>query len=268
MREATAEDYSGRVRRVQSYILDHLDEPLPLTHLASVACFSAFHFHRIFRGLVGESLSEHVRRLRLERAARRLKYGSANILEAALEAGYDSNEAFSRAFRNLLGLAPSEWRGEHVIAPESLPEVDVRVVRIDPEPVFSLRHNGNYASIGETWGAVSREAEIRGLLGPWTRAVGIAHDDPEITPVDKLRYDAALIVRQGSNGTLPAGDYITTEHRGRYDTLNASYAAMCGTWLRADGREIGAGPSLEFYLNDPHRVAPEDLRTRICLPLD
>jgi AraC family transcriptional regulator len=218
--------------------------------------------------MVGESVLEHVRRLRLDRAARRLKYGSASILEAALEAGYDSHEAFTRAFRSVFGRAPSEWRGEHAIVAEAAPRVEVRVVRIEAEPVFSMRHTGAYGSIGETWGALSREAGMRGLLGPWTRAVGISFDDPEITPADKLRYDAAFVVRQGANGALPPGDYISTEYRGSYSTLHLGYAAMCGTWLRHGGREIGAGPALEFYLNDPRHVAPEDLLTRICLPLD
>ena len=68
MKEETSEDYRARMLRVLVHIQQNLDAPLPLEELASIALFSPFHFHRIFRGLIGESVKEHVRRLRLERS--------------------------------------------------------------------------------------------------------------------------------------------------------------------------------------------------------
>lgn len=268
MREATAQDYSDRIRRVEDHIRENLDEPLPLDRLAAIACFSPFHFHRIFRGIAGESVQEHVRRLRLERAARRLKYGNPLIVDVAIEAGYESHEAFTRAFRDLFGVAPSQWRGEHAVEPAGTPAVDVRLIRTEAFRVMHVRHDGPYESIGETWRTLSAQVGARGLFGPWTRAVGIVYDDPEITPAGKLRYDAAFMVNRDATATLPAGDYICTEHRGPYNRLHLTYAALCGTWLRKNAREIGAGPALEFYLNRPDQCEPEDLLTRICLPLD
>ena len=78
---------------------------------AAVAHFSPYHFHRIFRGMVGESVKEHVRRLlRLERSAQRLRDSNDAILEIALDAGYESHESFTRAFRAMFGESPSEFR--------------------------------------------------------------------------------------------------------------------------------------------------------------
>ena len=77
MRAVTLQDYKRRMLRVLVHIQEHLDDALALEHLASVACFSPYHFHRIFKGMVGETLQEHIRRLRLERAASQLKL-SAN----------------------------------------------------------------------------------------------------------------------------------------------------------------------------------------------
>ena len=71
---------------------------MSLPELADVASFSPFHFHRIFRALTGEGVAERVRRLRLERAAARLRSTSRSILEIALEAGYQAHESFTRAF--------------------------------------------------------------------------------------------------------------------------------------------------------------------------
>jgi AraC family transcriptional regulator len=98
MRESTLEDYQQRLLRVLLHIQNHLDDPLQLDELAEVAHFSPYHFHRIFRGMTGESVKEHVRRLRLERAAHRLRFTGQPVTEIAFDAGYQQHEAFTRAF--------------------------------------------------------------------------------------------------------------------------------------------------------------------------
>jgi AraC family transcriptional regulator len=98
------------VEKVKSYIQNHIYEPLDRETLAAVAGFSIPHFHRVFTAQVGESAASYIRRLRLERAARKLRMGAVNITEVALAAGYDSHAAFSKAFRQQFGLSPSEFR--------------------------------------------------------------------------------------------------------------------------------------------------------------
>lgn len=75
IRESTRRDYYERMLRVLDHIHLHLDEELTLTGLAGVACFSPYHFHYVFRGIVGEGLGEYLRWLRLERAWHRLLDG-------------------------------------------------------------------------------------------------------------------------------------------------------------------------------------------------
>jgi AraC family transcriptional regulator len=110
MKNATLTDYRARMERVRTHIQLHLDESLPLDELASVACFSPYHFHRIFKGMTGESVGEYLRRIRLQRAAHQLRSSSQAILAIALEAGYESHEAFTRSFRESFGLTPSAFR--------------------------------------------------------------------------------------------------------------------------------------------------------------
>jgi AraC family transcriptional regulator len=83
MRKATLQDYKRRILRVLVHIQGHLDDALELEQLAAQACFSPCHFHRVFTGMVGESIKGHVRRLRLERAANRLKLSRAPVTEIA-----------------------------------------------------------------------------------------------------------------------------------------------------------------------------------------
>jgi len=79
--------------------------------LAAVAGFSVPHFHRIFTTHIGENISNYVRRVRLERAGRKLRLGAVDITEVVLAAGYDTHAAFGKAFKQQYGLSPSEFRG-------------------------------------------------------------------------------------------------------------------------------------------------------------
>src|SRR5262245_56221509 len=175
MRTETERSYHERILRVLVFIQTHLDEALSLEELARVAHFSPFHFHRVFRGLVGESVKEHVRRLRLERAAQRLRFSEESATSIAFGAGYEAHEAFTRAFRAMFGCSPSQFRarrrapitlarsasGVHY-APDGrsltyhLPEaggspMNVRIENRPAQRVIFMRHVGPYDQVGGTW---------------------------------------------------------------------------------------------------------------------
>ena len=104
------ENHADCIEEVMRYIRRHISEPLDRETLAAVAGFSVPHFYRVFTAHVGESAISYVRRLRLERAARKLRMGAVDITEVALAAGYDTHAAFGKAFKQQFGLSPSEFR--------------------------------------------------------------------------------------------------------------------------------------------------------------
>jgi AraC family transcriptional regulator len=106
----TIQDHSECIEEVLRYIRENIHEPLDRETLAGVAGFSVPHFHRVFTAQVGESAISYVRRIRLERAGRKLRMGAVDITQVALAAGYDSHAAFSRAFKQQYSLSPSEFR--------------------------------------------------------------------------------------------------------------------------------------------------------------
>ncbi len=293
----TEQAYHERMLRVLVHIQQHLDDALRLEELAAIAHFSPYHFHRVFRGMVGESVMEHVRRLRLERAALRLKQTDAAITHLAFEAGYETHEAFTRAFRRLFDASPSQYRERHQVTPaprvrsgvhyvpdgklrdftsarEESDTMDVKLLKMDPMRVAFVRHTGPYQEVGEAWGRLCGWAGPRGLFGPQTRMLGLCHDDPEVTPPDKIRYDACMTVgpnvqAEGEVGVqeTPGGEYAMTVHQGPYENLAKTYAAVCGQWLPQQGREPKSGPSIEIYLNSPEETKPEDLVTEVYVPV-
>jgi len=109
----TEGEYVAAISDVLAYVQAHLDDALTPRQLAQVACFSEHHFHRIFRAVVGESVMDHVRRLRLERAAFELKTSRRSIAGIALDAGYGAQEAFTRTFQAYFGVTPRNFRRAH-----------------------------------------------------------------------------------------------------------------------------------------------------------
>jgi AraC family transcriptional regulator len=257
---------------------------LSLDRLARLAHFSVFHFHRIFKALAGEPVGEYVRRLRLEAAAVALKSTRQSVLEVALAAGYGTHEAFTRAFGQMFGVSPVEFRDGHnplfnrkettpMTALENLPEV--RIQSLPARRVAFLRHLGPFETAGPTFTQLFTWAARRNLIRPDTLAVGICPDDPEITPPEKVRFDCCLTVPndvkpEGDVGvqTIAAGEHAVLTHRGPYDRLGDVYRWLYGVWLPTSGREPGDAPPFEVYRNSPGETPPEDLLTDVCIPLE
>ena len=296
MKFDTYQIYQSRILKVLVHIQNHLDGKLPLEELARVANFSPYHFHRIFSGMVGESVKEHVRRLRLERAAQRLARAETPITTVAFDSGYESHEAFTRAFHAMFNMSPSEFREARrppaydrddqrvhwmpdgaltVFEPHhGLAPVEAQVTYLDPIRVCFSRNVGPYAEVAATWQVLMQWAWPRGLVRPGTRVLGIVHDDPEITPPEKIRYDACIEIHEeiqpeGNVGVqnIPGGRYAVATHRGPYDLLGTTYAGLCGEWLAKSGHEPASSPAFEVYNNASDETSPEELLTDIYLPI-
>jgi AraC family transcriptional regulator len=290
MSAETRKEWQRRIMRAMRAMEARLDEELRLDAIAREAHFSPYHFHRIFTGMTGESVGACLRRLRLARAAHRLAYGERPVTEVALEAGFEAPEAFTRAFRTAYGMPPSAWREDFreqtrprdltellppVTSEEPVMELAVTIKRVPPLRVALVRHVGPYDRCEAAWEKLCGMAGRLGLFGPDTRFIGVGHDDPRITPPEKIRYDACLTVPEGYAGTpdLPVavvgdGDYATAVVKGPYTNLGPAYAWLCGVWGPDSGREFAAGPSMEVYLNDPKTTPPGELLTEIQVPLE
>src|SRR5580698_2913082 len=215
--KTTWNDYQERILRVLTHIQGHLDEALDLDELARVACFSSFHFHRIFAAMTGETIADHVRRLRLERAAMELRSGTKQIIQVALDAGYEAHEAFTRAFKAAYGASPAEFRratepiairpapsGVHFRPGVPLTKFNTNHIttkvmkvitrKIKPMRVAYLRHVGPYESTGQTWIDLITRLSADKQVRKSSVFIGIGHDNPAVTRAADLRYDACITV--------------------------------------------------------------------------
>lgn len=286
MQPSTEQTYRRRILRVMVYISDHLDGDLSREAMARLSCFSPYHFHRIFREQAGEPLGRYVRRLRMERAASRLKQTQMSVLEVALEAGFDAHESFTRVFGEMFGVPPSVYRKSLGVAlgraagvevelrPTGAQIMQVNIETLKPRRIAMIRHIGPYPEIGPVFGRLCQWAGMCNAFGPDTLVLGRFYDDPEATAADKLRSDAALTVGEAvqgegevTTGELAGGAYAVVRHKGCYSKLIDTYRWVYGQWLPTSGREPGDVPCFEVYLNDPNEVKPEDLETDVYVPL-
>lgn len=284
MKDDTKATYHERILKVLLYIQNNLYEPLSLEELAAVACFSPYHFHRIFRGMVGETLAAHIRRLRLERAAQLLQYGNHTVTDLAFEAGYETVESFTRAFRDRFGVVPSEYKKNNhdrfsACWPDPVKKgespMDVQIKEIPSCQVIFVRHVGPYHECGKAWEKLCTWAGPRGYFQPGVEFIGLCYDDPDITAPEKIRYDACITVNSDvkpdgeiHTQTIDAGLYAVTTHHGSYNKLSETYAALCGRWAPANSYEIRSLPSMEIYLNSPEETPEDELLTDIYVPIE
>lgn len=304
MKPSTRSAYEASVLRAVQTIAGTLDEALDLGALARRAALSPLHFHRIFRGLVGETPKELHRRLRLERAARALVETETPVTRVAFDAGYETHESFTRAFNDAFFASPSAFRERHrgdlsrtpsafrLASPsgvhfgtsagldlqnalERSRTMHVDIAEYPERTVLFVPHVGPYASIGQAFAKLHAIAGPNGLLGlPGVAMVALYHDDPDATPPDKLRSEAGIVVPAGTKApegltvtTVPAGTYATTVHVGGYGGLGDAWARFMGGWLAASGKRLGSGPTYERYLNTPMDTPEVDLRTELSIPL-
>lgn len=297
MPEAT-HPYYECINLVLDHIRHNLTGDLSLPVLANVAGFSPFHFHRLFKGLTGETLNDCVNRLRLERAVALLRGSTLSIMEAALECGFASAPGFSRAFKRRYGLTARQWdrrsplqesKNGQVI--EGLPgyTVDrsggsgadprfpVTVRELPEQIVATVRVFDPYRRPGAIPAAYER-------LRVWARAsgfdpsshtlYGLSQDDPEVTPLRLCRFDWALTVPAGCRAagevrlkTLPSQRIAVTPVVGDVTLEFQALQYLLLGWLPGSGYWPDNRPMMEIYRRQPAELGWATYDMECALPI-
>lgn len=263
------------LQRVVVRVQSDLDGDLSLASLAAEAGSSRAHFQRAFTATVGESPADHVARIRVERAAYLLCVSSATALSIALSVGFRNPDTFTRAFRRRFACTPRAWRrrrrfSAQLAAVRAAPGVrsgrwslsPTRVVPLRPLRIAFLRHVGPYESVDPSlWVRLVEWARRRGVTHG--HSLGIGHDAPGVTPADRLRFDAGIVVAEPvrpSDGvgvqTLGPARFAVTTHVGPYATLPDALREIFVRSSRLAGHRLVGLPCVEIYHDatvDPRR---------------
>ena len=291
MTDTDREAFVARFRRVLEHVDAHLDEELSVERLAGVAAYSKFHFHRQFAALFKLGVGELVQLTRLRRAANELAYRERSVLEIALDARYESPEAFARAFKRATGQTPTEFRKRPDWAAweaADRPLRDVRrehmtqkngrrveVIAFEETKVGVLEHRGDPRRIGDTirqFIAWRRENHLH----PSTSATfNLLYGDPDTTPPDEFRLDLCAAVKGDvapnpygvATRTIPAGRCAVLRHVGSDDGFAETFRWLYSEWLPESGEEPRDFPlflrRVRFFPDVPEHEAVTD----VFLPL-
>ena len=279
--------YDQRLQRVCEYIQQHLDDELDLDTLSQVASLSKFHFHRIFLANIGVNLMRFIQLSRLKRASFQLAFSAdIKIIDIALQSGFESPEAFSRAFKRSFDQTPSafreqpDWLSWHQRFVFSLPQrgivMNVNVVERAEEKIAFISHYGAPERVFETAAQFIQWRKETGLSPlAKSKTYGIPFSDPEQTLSDDFRFDIAGTITVDvpentygvSTGMLPKGKYAVVRHLGSHDHIKDSVYYLYRDWLPQSELEVGDFPVFFHYHNFVHDVDECDLITDIYLLL-
>jgi AraC family transcriptional regulator len=286
------------VNRAIDYVITHLGEPVRLASVSRAAGMSPFHFHRVFQALVGETVADFVKRLRLDKALSMMSQARRpSLTQIALACGFSSSSDFSRSFRQRFGAAPSTfdidaWRDEHrsklyaaagqdveqlhlrgLPPPENPDGFKVKIRALPARTVAYIRVSDPYRA-----GAVARAAarliawaERHGLSdGQW---LGYQWDNPEIVSLEDCQYHLAVEAEGFTPGgevgrfTFPPMTVAQVELRGGVDLELRALQWLFGTWLPRSGYVPDDHPCFEAFIGLPFGHGTEYFELHAQLPV-
>ena len=264
--------YLSKVKRSIDYIEANLREKLDLVRVAKVIAFSPYHFHYVFSVTVGETFKGYIRKRRLTEAAHELRGTKQRILDVAVSFGFESQEAFTRAFKKMFRMTPGAYRKAYQIPRYyekkqlSLKDLEHRVkgiklrqksVKLAEFYVIGLEYLGSHdhkGQIGKLWDQLAkRRDEITNTTDP-REEYGYCYATPAMVQKDQMRYIAGIkakslkLIPKGMVGVkIPSQSYAVFTHKGAVDKIGASYDYIYGAWFPKSGMEPADGPDFEKY---------------------
>lgn len=260
------------VQKALWFIESHFNDDLTLDDVAECGGVSRFYMSRVFVLVTGRSVSAYVRGRRLTEAARALADGAPDILQVALNAGYGSHEAFTRAFRDLFGMTPEQIRAEggldRIKLLEPLRMEQNHLAKLEQPRFETLKemlvaglsercHMESGATIPALWQRFNQYyGHVPGQVGDV--AYGVCHNSDDAGHFD---YMAGVEVRDFSDPPpdfarvrIPARKYAVFAHRGHVSTIRQTMTAIWTKWLPESGHDVADAPMFERYDSkfDPH----------------
>jgi AraC family transcriptional regulator len=290
MKKSTQLEHSILANNLMYYIYKNIDTNINIDELARDFNISKFHLHRVFKEQIGSNIYESIKSIRLQKASNLLitNFGST-ISEIANLCGYSSQSSFIRAFKSRFKMTPKEWRrGGYKLYSNSIlkssqyaskslakfDDLEPKIVKANSQLAYYIRHKGYNKNIKKIWQKL--EAWIYTNEIKNYKQIGIYHDNPIITPLDKCYYIASVVIDDNKvleNTTLPyfkipKGLYATFEVSGEYGDILKLIQWVYHIWLPQSGYETTTNPSYTIMHKNHFLEDNEKFRVTYYLPIN
>ncbi|MGN8227012.1 AraC family transcriptional regulator [Paenibacillus polymyxa] len=288
-------DYFKRIQCAIEFIELNLREDLKIADIASQACFSAFHFQRVFQAISGFTVQQYIRRRRLSEAAEQLKQSNQKVLDVAIEYQYNSQEAFTRAFEKNFGITPGKYRnGDIELSGQSkinfldyqkntMGDLDVNkpvILQLETVKIVGYEYKTNlnneqhYKEIPGFYGHFGANEYfmcIPNKIAPgMSYGVACQFEDngafsfvvgEEVEKESKELADGFIYIE------IPAGKYAEFDASGSDGRVQNIRDFIYGTWLPNSNFERREGPDFEItdVMNSSY---PDHLSMKVYIPIE
>jgi AraC family transcriptional regulator len=257
---------------VVDWIEQQLDEPLTLERIAGRAGLSPYHFSRLFTARMGRSVMAHVRGRRLVRAARRLcSEPELKLVELSFDCGFESQEAFTRAFKRVFGVSPGRFRSGFAVEPiegqypmnaPTMPSAPViQLPELVTKPSFRVAgparrmDEASKAEIPQLWSALMGALPFEGQTPSWATygvVSSLDKSDGSFQYLAGVGIEPDCVPPPGfTTMEIPAASYavfrITLDGSALHPQVKRAMAQVWGELIPASGLKVLDGPDFELY---------------------
>ncbi|MBB6733200.1 AraC family transcriptional regulator [Cohnella zeiphila] len=282
-------EWLNRMKNALDLIEERMEERLDLDEIAKAAYSSPFHFQRMFHMLTGMTVADYVRKRKLTLAAQELAASSAKVLDVALKYGYDSPEAFAKAFRRIHGISPSEARNPGV-GLKAFPRLIFHLsLKGDQEMNYRIEEKEAFAIVGKAlrttcengeqmrriplfWEECHRDGTTDRLASVTTDGLllGAVLDmqagQDEMTYMVAARSDLPEPGEGYSRRTIPALTWAIFPSSGPLPgSIQGVFQRIYQEWFPSSGYEHAGGPEIEAYPRGD--TTAEDYRCEVWVPI-
>ncbi len=301
MDKAVLVDYRNRVNRVFEYIDENLDADLSLETISSIASFSPYHFHRVFKFITQETLNEYVTRKRVEKAASFLLHKDLSITEISVRCGFNDGSSFTRAFKKYYQTSPSEFKNQH-------PNKFSKIRQLKRKNGQEYPSHDQYISIItnlKNWITMNAKIEIKtvskmnlahipvmgpqnlenafdtliqwatpnGLMNQDTKMVTIYYDSFKVTEAQKVRMSAGMVleteIETGDEirlTSIEAGRCIVGHFEIGIHEFEKSWTGLF-LWMNQNGYKKTDKTPFEIYHNDFRKHPQQKVKVDLYIPI-
>lgn len=285
MKEITHNEYHKSINKTVDYINANLKKSIDLKSLAKISNISEFHFHRLFKAFIGETIGSYITRQRIEKSAQILQTTNSTLSEIAEKVGYQTSYSLSKAFKKHFGMSPSAFRNietffssKSTISKLKPLNLNPEIINIDKKELVYIRIISKYGSEKDynvAWGKLIQFGKEQNILNPKTEYIGLSFDNPNITKSDNCRFYACISTNKTIEPhsefglqTIKNGKYAVFKLKGSYSELENFYQSIYFDWLPKSTFQLRDNMPFEKYLNNPNKVNTSEILTEIYIPIN